>query len=213
MNRRSLIAGFIALIATRGRVQATTSDEYCLDDECARLLSIINQYRRDNGLGPLAISQTLGAAAQHHSLDMATTRTLSHTLSDGTTWSQNIVNHGYPYSGRGENIAWGLTTAEQAFGWWKNSPSHDANMLYPSFTVAGIARVMDTSGNAFWTNTFASRMDIPGVACSGVSPTPVVTVVSTATRIPTVTPTVGASSTPVPTATRKPCKNMGRWCR
>ena len=122
--RRALSVVFIALLVATGvpnQAGATTVSEYCQGSVEQEFLTLINTYRVQHGLGQLAASQTLGAAAQHHALDMATTNTLAHTLSDGTTWLDNIINHGYPYGYRTENIAWGYATAQNVFDAWKAS--------------------------------------------------------------------------------------------
>src|SRR3712207_6412476 len=55
-----------------------TTAEYCADGEEQAFLALINAYRAQNGLGALAMSQTLGTAAEHHSLDMANNNYFSH---------------------------------------------------------------------------------------------------------------------------------------
>ena len=193
----SIIGSGLIVAGTRIRdVQASSTSEYCLGTPEQEFLALINNYRAANGLGKLAPSQTLGSAAQHHAIDMGTTSTYSHTLSDGTTWSQNIVNHGYPYSGRGENIAWGYGSAETVFAAWKGSSSHNANMLYSGFAAIGIDLYYDstTHNKYYWVTTFGSRLDTAATVCGGtVQPT------ATATPKPaTVTPT---ATKPAPTAT------------
>jgi uncharacterized protein YkwD len=138
-------------------------------EEC-RFLGLINQYRKDNGVGTLTISATLSAAAEFHSLNMATLGYFSHTLLDGTTWAQNIANFGYPSdTSRGENIAAGRGTAEEVFQQWKDSPSHNKNMLDKKFVAIGIGRVMGLPISPYkwyWTTTFGSRVDVP-YTCPG----------------------------------------------
>lgn len=140
--------------------------------EC-EFLGLINQYRKSNGLGSMTISVTLSAAAEFHSADMAKNDYFSHTLYDGTTWQQNIANHGYPSdTSRGENIAAGRGTAAEVFEQWKNSPSHNKNMLASKFNAIGIGRVaLDGSRYTYyWTNTFGSKVD-QAYSCSGQSST------------------------------------------
>src|SRR5262245_42643142 len=87
---------------------AISASQYAPDSaECA-MLKLINNYRKQKGKGALTLSRTLGAAAEHHSRDMAAHNYFSHTLYNGTSWSQNIANHGYPTNtNRAENIAAG----------------------------------------------------------------------------------------------------------
>lgn len=81
--------------STRSGAPTTASEWKPQAEECA-FVALINNYRQQNGLGTLTISLTLGAAAEHHSIDMAINGYFGHTLADGTTWDQNIANHGYP---------------------------------------------------------------------------------------------------------------------
>src|SRR5262249_48559338 len=155
-----------------------------------------------NGLGALAMSQTLGAAAEHHSIDMAATNAGSHTLSDGTTWLQNIANHGYTYSTYlGENIAAGFSTASSVFNAWKNSAGHNANMLNANYKAIGIGR--DPTYGLYWTTDFGGVVDGAAVLCGQpVGPPPT----STPTTAPTSTPAPPPTNTPTNTPTSTPTK-------
>jgi uncharacterized protein YkwD len=135
--------------------------------EC-QFLTLINNYRAQHGLGSLKLKTTLGAAARHHSSDMATHNYLSHTLYDGTSAHQNMINYGYPASAYwGENIYAGYGTgsngidnasAQGAFNWWKNSPGHNANMLSKNFHAIGIGRAYNANSTYkyYWTTDFGS---------------------------------------------------------
>jgi uncharacterized protein YkwD len=188
-----------------------TVEEYCTDATELELLGLINDYRAANGLHALAADQRLGAAAEHHSWDMALTATYSHTLSDGTTWSQNISNHGYTSFGRGENIAWGYTSVEAVFNAWKSSSGHNANMLNSNYRAIGVSLVIDITepehtNDWSWTNTFGSALEVPAVVCNSeptVTPDPNVT--------PSATNTPASTATPAPTKTPKPCKWGSSW--
>jgi uncharacterized protein YkwD len=76
----------------------TSASSYCPDSEELAFLTLINNYRRQNGKPPLTLVRALGGSAEHHSRDMARYNYFSHTLHDGTTWSQNIKNHAYSYN-------------------------------------------------------------------------------------------------------------------
>jgi len=188
--------------------KATDVSGYCVRSADTQMLGLINTWRAQNGLKALAMDQRLGAAAEHHSWDMATTLTLSHTLSDGTTWLQNIINHGYTLTGRGENIAWGWWTAQDAFDFWKGSPSHNSNMLNSGYGAIGLSMVYDPNepNGYFWTTTFGPSVMEAAKMC-GVENTP------TATPAPTILPPP-ATVFPSPTPTPRPCKYGNSWkCR
>jgi uncharacterized protein YkwD len=147
---------------------ANSTGSYCMEPEEVAFLNLINQYRAQNGLGTLVTSQTVGAAAEHHSIDMATNDYFSHTLSNGEKWSQNMRDHGYTYNTfRGENIAAGNADAYSTFIQWQNSPGHNANMLNPNYTVIGIGRTFSANSTYgyYWTTDFGGYAD--GAACGG----------------------------------------------
>lgn len=81
---------------SRQSSRSTTAAQYSPDAEECAFLNQINAYRDQNNREPLTLLRTLGAAAEHHSVDMAVNNYWhdDHTLFDGTTFSQNIVNHG-----------------------------------------------------------------------------------------------------------------------
>ncbi len=136
--------------------QAGADAGYNPDSEELAFLGLINDYRIGLGLEPLALNPELGAAAEFHSVDMATKDYFSHTLEDGTTWAENIINHGYEIYPLGENIAAGNDSAAEAFEQWRNSPEHDVNMRNPDYHAIGIGRAYgeDSRYGWYWTTTF-----------------------------------------------------------
>jgi uncharacterized protein YkwD len=214
---RHLVVGLLAVIAVltsstsilagprpAGQVPRagfTATADYCAEPEELAFLKLINDYRAQNGLGPLVLTQTLGAASEHHSLDMATYDYIGHSLHDGTSWDQNMTNHGYTYNTyRGENIAAGYDTAASVFAGWKASPGHNASMLSANFTAIGIGRVEDSTPNLdwYWTTDFGGYADAGARICSsGSTPTPQPTTTATAAPVGTATSTPA----PQPTAT------------
>jgi uncharacterized protein YkwD len=166
-------------------VSHTSTASYCADTEEQAFLTLINTYRSQNGLAPLLLSQSLGAAAYHHSSDMATNNYFSHTLADGTNWDTNIRNHGYGFAtALAENIAAGNSTASATMTQWKNSAGHNANMLSASYTAIGIGRAYNANSQYgwYWTTTFGGVQDGAATLCSAGTATP------TATPSPTATP-------------------------
>lgn len=148
-------------------VSAVSASGYCPDTQEKEFLTRINNYRAANGLAPVKLSAKLGAAAEHHSLDMANKNYFSHTLSNGTTWSQNIVNHGYTYNTyRAENIAAGYQSASAVYSAWKASSTHRANMLDPNLKAIGIGRGYNVNSTYdwYWTTTFGGVADA-GPSC------------------------------------------------
>jgi uncharacterized protein YkwD len=156
---------------TGNHLQASdaSSSWYCADAEAQKMLSLINNYRKSKGLGALALSQTLGAAAQHHSDSMAKNDYFSHDLiPEGISWSDNVENFGYTYTTyRGENIAAGNSSASGTFAQWKDSSTHKAAMLSSRYKVIGIGRAYDADSQYgwYWTADFGGKVDSAGKRC------------------------------------------------
>lgn len=154
-----LAAAWLA-VGTTAQASATSWQDYAPDASECGFLDIVNAYRADHGLHALKLSATLGAAAEHHSLDMARHDYFSHTLADGTDWHKNILDHRYLREpATAENIAAGRSSARGAFALWANSPGHDANMLDPDMWAIGIGRAYDADSRYgwYWTTTFGAR--------------------------------------------------------
>ena len=137
----------------------TSAANYRPDREECEMLGRINSYRKSKGLGSLTMSKTLGAAAEHHSNEMAKYNYFSHTMRNGVSWSTNIINHGYPSSAyRAENLAAGNSGAWSTFNQWKNSKGHNSIMLTGTYKAVGIARASnrDSRYGWYWTATFGS---------------------------------------------------------
>ena len=125
----------------------------------SEFLTLINNYRAQNGLGALTRNGALNAAARNHSQDMAVNRYFSHYSPDGKSPFTRMSEAGYQCSGsKGENIAAGYSSAQAAFDAWKNSSGHDANMRNGSYRAIGIGVYYDASSpyRYYWTTTFGS---------------------------------------------------------
>ncbi len=166
-----------------------------LDSEEQLFLQLINNYRAQNGLQPLAISYTLTKASQWKSDDLAANNYFAHD--DLTrTWDQRIRDCGYGYNAwMGENIAAGNSGAQATFDQWRNSPGHNANMLGANYTAIGIGRAYSASSTYrwYWTTDFGSVSD----GWPGSTPTATATATRTATpTATTVPPTSTSTATP-----------------
>jgi len=147
-------------IAAESRTQAQ------LDLEEQAFLTLINNYRRANGLSPdLIPSPTLTATADWMSQDMADYNYFSHTDSLGRNPFQRMAAFGYDCAAYntwcGENLAAGCQTAQACFDVWKNSPGHNGNMLNSNFRVIGIGRAYNASSTYgwYWTTDFGGVVD------------------------------------------------------
>jgi len=98
---------------------------------------------------PLTWSIKIENAAQIHSIDMDTNDFFSHTGSDNSDVGDRLERVGYTWSANGENIANGYTSEENVIIAWLNSPGHCQNIMSPSFTEMGVAKV-----GLYWTQDF-----------------------------------------------------------
>ncbi|HSP56406.1 MAG TPA: CAP domain-containing protein, partial [Dehalococcoidia bacterium] len=153
-------------------------------------LTLINQYRAENGRTPLQLNIQLSAAADWMSADLGANDYFSHIDSLGRDPGQRARDYGY-YGGVGENIAAGMaySSAQGVFNGWKNSPGHNANMLGSSYRVIGIGRdfVPNSPYGVYWTTDFGLTANgagdpPPDISC-GATPRP------SATATPRSTPT------------------------
>lgn len=149
---------------------AIPTSAYCMEPVEVEMLGYINDFRVQNGLAALTASQTAGAAAEHHSLNMANQNFFSHTGQDGSTLTSRMREHGYTFNTfLGENLAAGNASALDTFVQWRDSPGHRANMLNANFSTIGIGRAFNSSSTYgyYWTTTFGGVVD--GAACGSPS--------------------------------------------
>ncbi len=178
-----------------------------IDTEEAEFLRLINEHRQQNGLSPLALSDTLSRAAAWKSEDMAANGYFAHDDTPiGRTWTQRLSDCGYTFgTWLGENVAAGNASAAGTFQQWRNSPGHNANMLSANFAAIGIGRAYGASSQYgwYWTTDFGGVVDAspstatPTASATAPPPTP------TATRTPTST-TAPPTATSTPAATTMP---------
>lgn len=134
------------------------------EPEEQQFLELINQYRAENGLQPLALSAPLSVASERHSEDMGTYGFFSHTTQGssyypvGSEHPDRVAQEGYDYNTyTAENLAYGQTTAAEVFEAWRVSPGHNVNML-GDYSVIGIGLVW-VDGTPYWTTDFGAYVD------------------------------------------------------
>ena len=123
------------------------------------LLLQINAYRESRGLAALKPSPRLQAAAASHNADMAAEGYFAHTSPQGVGLRDRLEAQGYAFRFAAENLAGGQETPAEVLHDWRNSPGHDANLLAPDATQAGIAFLSNPAGRPsprLWTLVVAS---------------------------------------------------------
>jgi uncharacterized protein YkwD len=158
--------GFIAALAPRVRIVHAGPNcdaDTTLDSQEDALLNLINEYRADNGVGPLVFSDTLNQAAAWKSEHMATNSYFGH---DDEGLNRDFVERlrDCDYTANtwlAENIAAGNASATGTFEQWRASPGHNSNMLNPNMVAIGVARVFQSEAQFgwYWTAEFGGVAD------------------------------------------------------
>lgn len=172
----ALLVVAFSVLATGPSGRAATA----YDAEEEQFLRLINDYRAENGLRSLTLSDTLTRASERHSRDMAeydffahNTERSSYYPNGARPWNR-MEAEGYDYNtAKGENLAVGYESAEEALRAWQDSPSHNAAMLDENYKAMGVARI-NVPGSVhgwYWTTDFGGRVDSSPRA-AGESPEP-----------------------------------------
>jgi uncharacterized protein YkwD len=105
----------------------------------------INDYRVANGLNAIAYEPTLTYIAKFRSQDLIDRNYWSHYTPEGTTVFNLFKENGVKYKIGGENLGQAtpadVGTPEAFMNAWKNSPSHNANMLRVGYNYIGVGMV------------------------------------------------------------------------
>jgi len=157
----ALLIAVLSLVAASPAAALSVGDPV-LDAEEKAFCTHINKYRDQNGLAPLRLSVSLAKASKWMSNDMASMNYFGHTDSLARAFSTRLGAFGYTFStAKAENIAAGNTTAARTFDQWRSSPSHNATMLNPGYSVLGIGRAYNANATYrwYWTADFGGYTD------------------------------------------------------
>ena len=135
----------------------------------SRVLALVNRARHqgrrcgDRSFGPvksLKLNATLSRVALAHSVEMARLSNLSHQGEDGSSPAERAHSEGYhTHAVVGENIASGVTTAEEVVRGWLESPGHCENIMDPRFVDMGVGYAVNPASQSeiYWTQLLAAR--------------------------------------------------------
>ncbi len=104
----------------------------------AAATSLFSDYRRSKGLPPLEPDEKLLAAARDQVNRMVAADKVTHDPG-GRGFIQRLKASGFVAARSAENVSAGYHTLAEAFSGWRDSPSHNKNMLLPGATRFGIA--------------------------------------------------------------------------
>ena len=129
-------------------IPLTDSD---ITDYESEVIRLVNEIRRQYGLGTLKANWQLSRVARYKSQDMHDRGYFSHTSPTYGSPFQMMKSFGISYRTAGENIAKGYATPKAVVDGWMNSEGHRANILNASFTEIGVGYVAD---GRYWTQMF-----------------------------------------------------------
>lgn len=170
----ALLAAAIAALAPAATARAcegegATPPELSVADAREAVLCLINQRRRQAGVGRLGGDARLERAAMRHSRAMDTSDFFSHVGPGGSSPAGRIRSAGYMSGARSwgiaENLHWGeggLGSPRVAVARWMNSPPHRAALLSRSYREVGIGVAVGSptgagQGAAIYTTDFGYR--------------------------------------------------------
>lgn len=129
--------------------------EICKKDvtppEPDKIISMTNEYRVSQGLNTLEKDDVLCEVAEIRAKEIV--NTWSHTRPDGTKFYNILDDMSYQMNGAGENIGRYQESEEEVMNMWKESESHNKNML-GDYTKMGVA-VYQEDGKYFFVQIFA----------------------------------------------------------
>ena len=122
-----------------------------------KALSMLNQYRAQSGIAPLALDPQLSRIAQDYAKKMAATDKMGHDVDGHSLLGTRLKSYGYQFANAGENVAAGYHTLAEAFSGWRQSPPHDRGMKDPEMNLMGIATAYNPNSKykVFWCLIFA----------------------------------------------------------
>jgi uncharacterized protein YkwD len=113
--------------------------------------SLLSDYRRKNGLPAVEIDARLVEMAEAQAKAMAQRNQVTHDPG-GRNFNKRLKASGFDAKTAAENVSAGYHTLAEAFSGWRDSPSHNKNMLLSGATKMGIATAYapNSKYKVFW---------------------------------------------------------------
>lgn len=158
LHRFACILLFAILLAACGTSEIENSPPFYeslarpgAEVNVAATASLLSDYRRANGQPAVEADAKLAALAQDQVRRMAAADKLTHDPG-GRGFLQRLKSANYNAARAAENVGAGYHTLAEAFSGWRDSPSHNTNMLLPGATRFGIATAYSEKSKykVFW---------------------------------------------------------------
>lgn len=215
MKKKIKLLIFVILIFSITGITGTESAHAFLTlDSASEIISVINQYRVENGLSVLQVNGDLNAAAQRHSDYMASAGWITHTEPDGSTGKTRAQAEGY---GTGyviliSEIIYGgwEQSAQQAIDWWKASPNHNPWILHAQYVEIGAGAARSGTSNYYtallatvtsWVDPNTQPTETPVTPTSSETPSGTETQTTVTPTEPTTEPTAAPTAVPIAVST------------
>ncbi|MDQ1452712.1 MAG: hypothetical protein QOK38_2578 [Acidobacteriaceae bacterium] len=154
------LCGRLLLVLALSSSTALYAQRADLPEDVKELLTLTNQDRAAQGLGPLRWSPELAHAAQLHDERMVRRNDLQHQFADEPDVPTRAGQAGAHFRAVAENIALGPNAADIERQ-WMHSAMHRTNILDPRMNVIGIALVHQR-GEVWAVEDFAQAVEALG---------------------------------------------------
>lgn len=147
-------------LATIPLIKNDESLDYAIVEN--ELLTLVNDFRTENGLNKLTKNDKLKQAADQRVIEA--TSLFSHTRPDGSQWNTVLEAnpHEYLYDAAGENMAVSIIfqdeeeIAASLFDIWINNPDDYANIIDTDYNEVGIG-LHDSNGDVYAVQIFGTQ--------------------------------------------------------
>ncbi len=155
-SQSAATSGTSSLFQTEVSLSSTATDyttQAALMQE-QKMLNLLNEDRKNNGLAPLVMDEALSAIARIKSADMRDKGYFAHTSPTYGSPRDMLRHFGYEFAGASENIAH-HATVEKAQAAFMSSPGHRRNILGQFWVKVGVGVAFDKDGFIYATQLFA----------------------------------------------------------
>ncbi len=116
------------------------------------LLSMVNGYRANNGLPPVALDPQLMSLAQGYAREIGDRARRTPTVRPDGRLEARLLQSGYRAADVEETVTAGYYTIAEAFSGWRDSPDHNATMLMRDARDMGAAAqfMPNTKYKVYW---------------------------------------------------------------
>jgi len=125
--------------------------------------SMISGYRTARGLSAVTVDPVLNKMAADQARAMAAVDKVGHDVKGGGSFQKRLAASGFDAGIAVENVGAGYRTLAEAFSGWRDSKSHNANMLKPGVTRLGIgtAYAPNSKYKVYWSLILAKPYEPP----------------------------------------------------